>query len=102
MKQHPNVKRTWTLIIPTETMPAVNSPKGMNQFMRELSDVVIDFAPDAFVGLTGDFMRKECKVTFKYYKTAVGFANVWFKSRAAVLAELARDRKYNDLDDVPF
>lgn len=93
MKRHSNVRRTWTLILPTETMPAVNTPKGMNQFMSELSGVVLEYHKEAFVGLTGDYIKRCVYVTFRFYKTAVEFADMWFLSRAKVLAEMERDRR---------
>jgi len=102
MKKHPNVYRTWTLTIPTDTMPAVNEPKAMVQFMRELSDVCGDFCDHQFLSIAGDVYRKEVKVTFKYHRTAVEFADMWFSARAKVLAELQRDRRQDDLDDLPF
>jgi len=102
MKRHPNVKRTWTLLIPTDTMPAVNTPKGMYQFMRELSDICSEYCDHNFLSISGDVHRKEVKATFKFYRTAVEFADMWFKCRAKVLAELARERKFDDMDDLPF
>lgn len=94
MKTHANVRRTWTLIIPTDTMPAVNNPKGMNQFLRELTGVVSEFHENALVGVTGDYIKRCVYVTFRYYKTAAEFADMWFHTRAKVLAEMRRNRHY--------